>query len=262
VRSTARTSRSLPCKPGAVPKTSMAATRPLSLICRSLRHHSTHALLRVTTLTHLIMTFTPGHAVACSRMPTVISLTYSDLTHAVPLTHGRSLTRTLSLAHVVPLTLGVSLTQGVSLTHTILLTHAVYFTRGASFPHGVLGSTHFGTLATTPLTHAASFTRGASSSHGVSVTHTFSLTLGVSFIHGASSTHAVALTHALAPTLCARRSTHFTTIVYTHFDTTHTGTIVLGIRPRGLYTPQAPRSPHLSPLTRSARPDPPGHDPL
>ena len=45
------------------------------------------------------MTFTPGDAAACSRMPTVISLTYSDLTHAVFLTLGRSLTRAVSLTH-------------------------------------------------------------------------------------------------------------------------------------------------------------------
>ena len=85
-----------------------------------------------------------------SRMPTVLSLSYSDLTHAVSLTHGRSLPHAISLAHVVS------------------------FTRGASSTHGVLGSTHFDTLANTPFTHGVSFTLG------------------------------VALTHALAPTLCAR----------------------------------------------------------
>ena len=75
--------------------------------------------------------------------------------------------------------------------------------------HGVLGSTHPGTLATTPLTH------GVASTHGVSVTH------GVSLIPGVSVTHAVALTHTLAPTLCARCSTHFTTLVNTHRDIHH-----------------------------------------
>ena len=77
-------------------------TRPLS-IGRRRRLHSTHALKlpRVTRLTHLTITLTLGHAAACSCMQTVISLTYSDLTHAVPLTHRASLTQTLSLAPVV-----------------------------------------------------------------------------------------------------------------------------------------------------------------
>ena len=77
-----------------------------------LRLLSTHALKlpRVTRLAHHDMTFTPGDAAACSRMPTDISLTYSDLTHAVLLTLGCSLTqggshtRAASGAHVVPFT--------------------------------------------------------------------------------------------------------------------------------------------------------------
>ena len=165
VHSTARTSRSLPCKPGAVFEITTAATRPLS-ICRRLCCHSTHAHLRVMTLTHLDMTLTPGHAVACSRMPTAISLTYSDLTHAVSLTHGHSLTHAISLAHVVPLTHGASSTHGVlgsthfdtnATTHTILLTHAVSFTQRLSPTPCARCSTHFVALV---ITHTGTSTPG------------------------------------------------------------------------------------------------------
>jgi len=209
VRSTARTSRSLPCKPGAVLNTATAAARPLSLICRSLR--------RTLALKLLFITLSLGDAAACSRMPTVISLTYSNLTHTILLTHAVTLTR------------GVSLTHGVSVTHSML------------------GSTHFGTLATTPLTHGVSFT------HGVSVTR------GVSF------THAAALTHTLAPTLCARCSTHFTTLVNTHTLRQSHWRIV---SPQGFPGPPYPpsssctRSQHSPPLTRLTRTNSPGHDQL
>ena len=100
-----------------------------------------------------------GRRGTCSRMPTVISLTHSDLTHAVSLTLGRSLTRAVSLAH------------------------AASSTRGAPFTHGVLGSTHSGTLATTPLTHAVPSTHRVSSTHGGALTpftaHTGTITLGI-----------------------------------------------------------------------------------
>ena len=160
MRCTVRTSRSPPCKPGTVPIAATAAARPLSPICRRRRLHSTHAHLRVTTIRHHSITFTPGDAAACSRMPTVISLTHSDLTHAVPLTLGRSLThgcshtRAVSGAYVTPPT------QGASFTHT-----------GCSLIHRVLGSTHPGTLVTTPLTHGGALTPFT--------THTGTITLGI-----------------------------------------------------------------------------------
>ena len=43
--------------------------------------------------------FTPGDTAACSHMPTVISLTYSDLTHAVPLTHSCRFSHTHHTTH-------------------------------------------------------------------------------------------------------------------------------------------------------------------
>uniref|UniRef100_A0A8C4Q5N8 Uncharacterized protein n=1 Tax=Eptatretus burgeri TaxID=7764 RepID=A0A8C4Q5N8_EPTBU len=133
--------------PARSPITTMAATRLLSL-CRHLRRHLTHALPCATRLTHHSITFTLGDATACSRMPTVISLTHSDLAHAVSLTLGRS------------------------------LTHRALLTRGVSLTHGVLVSTHLGTLATTPLTH------GVASTHGGALTpcttQTRTTTLGIS----------------------------------------------------------------------------------
>ena len=93
------------------------------------------------------------------------------------------------------------------LAHTRFLPPAV-----APITHGVPGSTHSGTLVTTPL------------AHGVS------LALGVSLAHGVSFALGGAFAHALALVLCVRRSTHFNTLVYTHRDTTHTGTFTLGTR--------------------------------
>ena len=211
---TVRTSRSLLCQPGTVPIAATAATQPLSLSRRRRRRlHSIHAHLRVTTLRLHSITSTPGDGAACSRMPTVISLTHSDLTHAVFLTLGRSITRAVSLTHSIPLThaealtRSVSFTQGGSHTRAVSLAHAAPLTRGASFTqtvslthtasftHGALGSTHPDTLVTTPLTH------GVSSIHGVS------FTLGVSSRHGVALTLGVSLTPF----------------------TTHTGTFTLGI---------------------------------
>jgi len=137
--------------------------------------------------------------------------------------HTLSLLHTVLHSHVPLLAHTWFHSHGVSLTHTILLTLAVSsmrtlsLTLAVSVTRGVLGSTHLGTLATTPLTH------------------------------GVSVTHAVALTHALAPTLCARCSTHFTTLVYTprhhtHRDI-HTGESCHHKGSRGLHTPQAPRAP-------------------
>ena len=128
VRCTARTSRSPPCKPGAVPNTATAATRPLS-ICHRGRLHSIHAHLRVTTLTHHSITLTPGDAAVCARIPTVISLTYSDLTHAVSLTLGRSLTRAVSITHTIPLTH----TRGHS--HAVFYSHMSFLPCTGSLPH-------------------------------------------------------------------------------------------------------------------------------
>ena len=89
--------RSLLFQPGTVPIATTAATRPLSLNCRSLRRTLALKLPRAMTFTYLTnITLTPGDAAACSRMPTDISLAHSDLTHAVFLTHGRSLTRAVS----------------------------------------------------------------------------------------------------------------------------------------------------------------------
>jgi len=61
------------------------------------------------TLTHLIMLLALGDAVAFSRTPTAISLSYRSLTHTVSLTHGVSLTHTISLTHVISLTLSTRL---------------------------------------------------------------------------------------------------------------------------------------------------------
>ena len=119
-------------------------------------------------------------------------------------------------------------TQYATIQSTIfehkISTHMVPLTQGASSTPGVLGSTHSGTQVTTPLTHGVASTHGVSLIPGVSVTH------GASSIHGVSFAHGVALTHALALPLCVRRSTHFSTLVSTHVDTTHTGTTTLGNR--------------------------------
>ena len=97
VRSTARTLRSLLCKSGAVPEIATAAARPLSLVRCRLRRHSTNILLRVTTRTQVNITL--GHAVACSRIPTVISISYRSLTHSVSLTHTPLHTHTVFHPH-------------------------------------------------------------------------------------------------------------------------------------------------------------------
>jgi len=140
VRNTARTSRALPCKSGTVTKTATAATRPLSLVWCCLRRHLTHALLRAMKLTRLTMTL--GHAVAVSRIPTAISLSYRSLTHGLCCTScsshtGVSFTHTASLKHAI------SLTHAVSFTHAVLLTHRLSPTLCARL------NTHFTTLVTT-----------------------------------------------------------------------------------------------------------------
>ena len=69
-RCTARTIRTLPCRPGTVPNATTTATRHLSRHSRSLSRHSRHAHRRVTTprlhTTKLPFTFilTPGDAAA------------------------------------------------------------------------------------------------------------------------------------------------------------------------------------------------------
>ena len=74
-------------------------------------------------------------------------------------------------------TRGDSLVQEGSHTRAVSLAHAAPLTRGAPFTHGVLGSTHSGTLATTPLAHGGALT------HGVALTpfttHTGTITLGI-----------------------------------------------------------------------------------
>ena len=153
-------------------------------------------------------------------MATVISRVYSDLTHAVTLTTlGRSLTPGASYTH----TPAGALTHGVSFTHrAVLLAPAVSSACGAPFTHGVPGSTHAGTLVTTPLAHGGSSILGVSSVAGVSSTH--GLTLGVSLAHEDTLIHGVSRTQRLLLPVCVRRSTRFNTLVYTHRDTTHTGT--------------------------------------
>ena len=146
-------------------------------------------------------------------------LPYIQRPHTCCLPHTRSLTHTPCLTHTHHTTHTRGGTHPRCLTHTPCLTPTRLFApacrflhaRGlfllrAPFTHGVLGSTHSGTLVTTPLTH------------------------GVSSIHGVSFTLGVALTHALAPTLCVCCSMHFAMLVYTHVDTTHTGTFTLGTR--------------------------------
>ena len=97
VRGTARTIRALPCRPGTVQIATTAATRHLFRHSRSRCLHARLAptLPRVARpILHTIalpFILTPGDAAACSRMATVISRVYSDLTHAVLThpTHGR-----------------------------------------------------------------------------------------------------------------------------------------------------------------------------
>ena len=113
---------------------------------------------------------------------------------------------------------------------------------GAPFIHGVPGSTHSGTLVTTPLAHGAS------------------LALGVSSTHGVALTLAAPRTQRLSPALCVRRSTHFATLVYTHCDTTHTGTTLTGTtlalastRAHGVFTPPKLRVHPSAALTSTSR---------
>ena len=156
---TVRTSRSPPCQPGTVPIATTAATRPLSL-CRRRRLHSTHALKlpRVTRLAHLAMTFTLGDAAACSRMPTVISLT--SHTHAVFLVLGRSRTRAVSLTH----TPYHSHTRGHS--PAVFHSHMSFLPCTGSIPHPV-SHPYMGWLA-----HAGSHSHTGFLLHTGSLSHT------------------------------------------------------------------------------------------
>ena len=81
-------------------------------------------------------------------MLTDISLTHSDLTHAVFLIHGRSLTRRASLTHTILPTHAGALTRGVSLTHRASLPHGASHTRAVFFAHVV-------SSAAVPLSHMA-----------------------------------------------------------------------------------------------------------
>ena len=146
------------------------------------------------------------------RFPHTPSLTPTPcLTHIHHTTHTRGGTHPRCLSHTP------------CLTPTRLFAYACRFLRarglfhlGAPFTHGVLGSMHSGTLANTPLTH------GVSLALGVSVAH------GVSLIHGGALTLVAPRTQRLSPALCVRCSMHFAMLVYTHVDTTHTGTLALG----------------------------------
>ena len=156
-------------------------------------------------------------------------------TRCYSLSLGRSLIHRASLIHTTPLTPtgalthGVSSTQGGSHTRAASRAHVVSSACGAPFTHGVPGSTHSGTLVTTPLAHGGSFAPGGSSKHRVSLIHGGTGTHGVSLIHGVSLAHGGAFklggafAHTLLLPVCVRHSTHFHTLVYTHCDTTHTG---------------------------------------
>ena len=97
VRGTARTTRARPCRPGTVANATTAATRHLARHSRSFCRHSARLALTLPRVTRLIphtipFALTRGDT-ECSHMATDISRVYSDLTHTVFLTHGRSLTR-------------------------------------------------------------------------------------------------------------------------------------------------------------------------
>ena len=132
-----------------------------------------------------------------------LSLSRASLTHTTLLTHAGALNR------------GVSFTQGGSHTRAVSCAHAASSACGAPFTHGVLGSMHSGTLVTTLLTHGVSFVLGVSFAHGVA------------FTLGGALTLVAPRTQRLSPALFVRRSTHFATLVYTHVDTTHTGTTLV-----------------------------------
>ena len=145
------------------------------------------------------------------------SLTHSCLTythHPHGGTHPRCLLHTPCLSHTHGGTHPRCLNHTGGFAHTCRFSRARgFFPLRAPLTHGMPGSTHAGTLATTPLAHGVSLARGVSLAHGVA--------LGVSFAHG------IAFTHALLLPVCVRRSTHFHTLVYTHRDTTHTGTTLV-----------------------------------
>ena len=215
------------------------------------------------------------HLPCVQRPHTRCYSTTRSLTHTSCLIH----THTTPLTHAGALTRGVSSTQGGSHTRAASRAHVVSSPCGAPFTHGVPGSPHAGTLVTTPLTHGGSFVLGVSSTHGGSSTHRGTLTL------------VAPRTQRLSPALCVRRSTHFATLVYTHRDTTHTGTTLHhtpghshwgqhssphtpGHSRRGFSPPQElpgssyppssvrTRPQHSSPRLRAARPNSPGHDRL
>ena len=149
VRCTARTTRTLPCRPGTVPNATTAATRLLSRHSRSRRLHSRHAHLRVTTprlhSTKLPFTLTPGDAAAmlshgdrhlpCIQRPHTRCHSHHtrSLTHTPCLIH----THTTLLTHVGALTRDVSFTRGGSHTRAVSSAHAAPFACGAPFTHGV-----------------------------------------------------------------------------------------------------------------------------
>ena len=126
-RGTARTNRARPCRPGTVQIATTAATRHLYRHSRSRCRHASLAHLRATRpKLHTTFNLTTGDAAACSCMATDISRVYSDLTHAVFLTHGRSLTRA-SYTHTPSgaLTRGVSHTRGGSRPRAASRAHVV-----------------------------------------------------------------------------------------------------------------------------------------
>ena len=248
VRGTARTIRTLPCRPGPVPIATTAATRHLSRHSRSRCLLSRHAHRRVTTpRLHSTFKLTPGDAATCSCMATDISRVYRDLTHTVFLpTHGRSLSRA-SYIHTTLLTPTGALTRGVSFAHRAshihggtnprCLAHAWGFAHTCRFPRargffrlrcpfhtrraGKHARRHIRNHTTRTRGLTRNYTRGLSRG---ALTHGDSSVLEGSGTHGVALTLAVPRTQRLSPVICVRRSTHFATLVNTHRDTTHTGT--------------------------------------
>ena len=110
-------------------------------------------------------------------------LPYIQRPHTCCLPHTRSLTHPSCLTHTHHSThtrggphRGASLPPGCSHTRAVSAAHAASSACGAPFTHGVLGSTHSGTLVTTPLTHGVSSILGVSAAPFT--THTGTFTLG------------------------------------------------------------------------------------
>ena len=115
MRSTARTSRSLPCKPGTVFEMATAATRPLFLVWCRLCRHSMHTLLRVTT-------HTPFHDTLTRRRGCAFPHTNRHFSF-IPLSHTRGLSHTRSFTYTRVFTHALRAFQHARCTHTFNHTH-------------------------------------------------------------------------------------------------------------------------------------------